>query len=145
VTIKTGYEQFLPPRVPPGMWFDRDANLILPEGVRRASRGQVAASWFLSVGLFVVTLGIGYLLWSGVTWGGGQTPGQRLLGLRCWQPESGRLADRKRMALREAGGLLDGELLIGPMLWLTSASLNSLGDLFAGTVVLHDPNQLLHR
>jgi len=63
VTIKVGYEQFLPPRVPPGMWFDRDANLILPEGVRRASRGQVAASWFLSVGLFAVTLGIGYLLW----------------------------------------------------------------------------------
>jgi len=49
------------------------------------------------------------------------------------------------MALREAAGLLDGELLIGPILWLTSATLNSLGDLFVGTVVLHDPDQLLHR
>ena len=145
MTIKVGYEQFAPPRVPPGMWFDPDTHLILPEGVRPASRGRVAASWFLSIGLFAVTLGVGYLIWGVVTWGGGQTPGQRLLGLRCWQPESGRLADRKRMARREAAGLFDGELLIGPILWLTSASLNSLGDLFAGTVVLYDPNQILHR
>ena len=145
MTIKAGYEQFAPPRVPPGMWFDPGTHLVLPEGVRPASRGRVAASWFLSVGLFAVTLGVGYLIWGAVTWGGGQTPGQRLLGLRCWQPESGRLADRQHMALREAAGLLDGEVLIGPILWLTSASLNSLGDLFAGTVVLHDPNQVLHR
>jgi uncharacterized RDD family membrane protein YckC len=145
VTIRVGYEQFMPPRVPPGMWFDPGTNLVLPEGVRPASRGRVAASWFLSVGLFAVTLGVGYLIWAAVTWGGGQTPAQRLLGLSCWRPESGRLADRKHMALREAAGLLDGELLIGPLLWLMSASLNSLGDLFAGTVVLHEPHQLLHR
>jgi hypothetical protein len=25
VTIKTGYEQFVPPPVPPGMWFDRNS------------------------------------------------------------------------------------------------------------------------
>ena len=44
--IKVGYEQFVPPRVPPGMWFDRDTWLILPLGVRPAAKGRVAASWF---------------------------------------------------------------------------------------------------
>jgi uncharacterized RDD family membrane protein YckC len=145
MTIKAGYEQFVPPSVPPGMWFDPDSWLILPQGARLASKGRVAASWFLAIGLFAVTLGVGYLAWALVTWDQGQTPAQRLLGLRCWRPESGRLADRKRMALREAAGLLDGEFLIGPILWLTSASLKSLGDLLVGTVVLHDPNHVLHR
>jgi uncharacterized RDD family membrane protein YckC len=145
VTIKVGYEQFVPPHVPPGMWFDPGTHLILPEGVRPASRARVAASWFLGVGLFALTLAVGYLIWSVLTWGDGQTPAQRLLGLRCWRPEASRLAGRKQMVLREAAGLLDGELAIGPVMWLTSASLNSLGDLFAGTVVLYDPDQLLHR
>lgn len=68
-TIKVGYEQFVPPPVPPGMWFDRDRWLILPRG----------------------------------------------------------------------------ELLMGPLIWLGSKELNSVGDVFAGTLVLYDPNQLLHR
>jgi hypothetical protein len=43
------------------------------------------------------------------------------------------------MALRQVTGLLlNGELLIGPLIWLG-------GDVFAGTAVLHDPNQVLHR
>lgn len=137
-TIKVGYEQFVPPRVPPGMWFDRESGLVLPEGVRLASRGQVAASYFLGVGLFVLTAGIGYLVWGIALWGRGQTPAQRMLDLRCWEPEAGRVADRKHMALRQITALLNGELLIGPIIWLMSTSLNSLGDLFAGTVVLHD-------
>jgi hypothetical protein len=145
-TIKVGYEQFVPPTVPPGMWFDRDTWLILPRGVRPASKGRVAASWFLAIGLFAVTLGVGYLAWATVTWGQGQTPAERLLGLCCWRRDTSRLADRGRMALRQVTGLLlNGELLMGPLIWLGSKELNSVGDFFAGTVVLHDPDQLLHR
>lgn len=144
-TIKVGYEQFVPPRVPPGRYFDRQSWLILPEGVRPASRGRVAASYLLGVGLFILTAGVGYLAWGIVLWGHGQTPAQRLLDLRCWRPETGRVASREHMALRQVTGLLNGELLIGPIIWLTSKSLNSLGDLLAGTVVLHDPDHLLHR
>jgi uncharacterized RDD family membrane protein YckC len=55
------------------------------------------------------------------------------------------VADRRHMALRQITGLLNGELAIGPIIWLTSKSMNSLGDFFAGTVVLHDPNRVLHR
>ncbi len=145
MTIKVGYEQFVPPRVPPGMWFDPDTWLILPQGARLAPKGRVAASWFLAVGLFIVTLGVGYLIWQVVAWDQGQTPAQRLLGLRCWRRDTRDVAERKHMALRQATGLLNGELLIGPLIWLGSKDLNSVGDLFAGTVVLHDPNQLLHR
>ena len=96
MTIKVGYEQFVPPRVPPGMWFDPDTWLILPQGVRSAAKVRVAASFFLAIGLFI-------------------------------------------------GLLLNGELLMGPLIWLGSRDLNSVGDVFAGTVVLHDPNQVLHR
>jgi hypothetical protein len=144
-TIMAGYEHLAPPRVPPGMYFDRASGLILPEGVRRAGQGRVAASWFLGVGLFIATAGIGYLVWGIVQWGRGHTPAQRMLDLRCWQPGTGRVADRRHMALRQITGLFNGELAIGPILWLTSNSLNSLGDLFAGTVVLYDPNRILHR
>jgi uncharacterized RDD family membrane protein YckC len=145
VTIKVGYEQFRPPPVPPGMWFDRDTWLILPEGVRPAGKGRVAASWFLAIGLFAVTLGIGYLVWAAVTWGQGQTPAQRLLGLRCWHQDTSRVAGRRSMAVRQGTGLLlNGELLMGPLIWAGSRSLNSVGDFFAGTVVLHDPNHVLH-
>jgi uncharacterized RDD family membrane protein YckC len=146
VTIKVGYEQFVPPRVPPGMWLDPGTWLVLPQGVRPAGKGRVAASWFLAIGLFIVTLGVGYLTWAVVTWDQGQTPAQRLLGLRCWLPGARRPADRRQMALRQGTGLLlNGELLIGLVIWAGSSSLNSVGDLFAGTVVLHDPNQILHR
>ena len=62
MTIKAGYEQFAPPRAPPGMYFDRD-------------------SW----------------------------------------------------------------LILGAIIWLSSRSLNSVGDFFAGIVVLHDPDHVLHR
>jgi uncharacterized RDD family membrane protein YckC len=145
-TIRVGYEQFVPPPVPPGMWFDRDTWLILPQGVRPATKGRVAAAYALAVALFIATLGVGYLIWAAVAWGQGQTPAQRLLGLRCWRRDIGRVAGRKHMALRQVTGLfLNGELLIGPLVWLGSKELNSVGDLFAGTVVLYDPNQVLHR
>jgi hypothetical protein len=56
------------------------------------------------------------------------------------------VAGRKHMALRQVTGLsLNGELLIGPLIWLGSKELNSVGDVSAGTVVLYDPNHLLHR
>lgn len=146
-TIKVGYEQFVPPPVPPGMWFDRDRWLILPRGVRPASKRRVAASYALAIGLFIATLGVGYLIWGAVAWGQGHTPAQRLLGLRCSRRDTGRVASHKHMALRQVTGLfLNGELLMGPLIWLGSKELNSVGDVFAGTVVLYDPHQLLlHR
>jgi uncharacterized RDD family membrane protein YckC len=143
-TIKCGYEQFVPPPVPPGMYFDLQSWLILPQGVRPAGKGRVAASFFLAVLLFIVTLGIGYLIWAESTWARGQTPAQRILRLRCLRRDTGRVAGRKQMTLRQATGLLlNGELLMGPLLWVSGTDLNSVGDAFADTLVLHDPDQIL--
>jgi hypothetical protein len=114
--------------------FDRD---VLPEGVRPASARQVTVTYLLAVLLFIVTLGVGYIAWSVVTWGQGQTPAQRIRGLRCWIPGTGRVAGRRRMAVRQVTGLLlNGELLAGVIVLLAAESLSSVGDVFAGTVVL---------
>jgi uncharacterized RDD family membrane protein YckC len=132
------------PSVPPGMHADRKSGLILPEGAPPASKGQVAATYVLAVLLFIATLGAGYLIWSVETWGQGQTPAQRIRGLRCWHPETGRVADRGQMALRQFTGLvLNGQLLSGVFILLSSMSEVSVGDIFAGTVVLHDPGNIL--
>ena len=139
-----GYEQFVPPQPPPGMYFDATADLFVPDGVRFASRGRVAAAWFLGLLLFIVTLGIGYIAWSLLTWRQGQTPAQRILRLRCWLPGPREVAGRPQMAVRQITGLcLNGELLAGFFIWLISKNLRSVGDFFADTVVLHDPAGLL--
>lgn len=142
--IRRGYEQFAPPQVPPGMYHDRPTGLVLPQGVRPAGVGRVVGAYCLAVALFIGTLGAGYLIWALVTWGHGQTPAQRLLGMRCWEPGAGRVAGRGKMAIRQITGIcLNGELLMGVFIMLLSPTLNSVGDFFAGTVVLHDPDGLL--
>lgn len=142
--VRRGYQQFVPPQVPPGMYFDPASELLLPQGVRLASRGQVAAAWFLGLLLFSVTLGIGYIIWSLFAWRHGRSPAQRILSLRCWLPEARRVAGRKQTALRQITGLcLNGQLLSGFFIWLTGKQLRSAGDFFAGTVIVHDPDGVL--
>ena len=121
------------------MHSERKSGPVLPEGARPAGVGRVIAAYALAVLLFIVTLGAGYLIWSVVTWGQGQTPAQRILGLRCWRPETGHVADRGQMALRQFTGLvLNGQGLIGAFIMLSGMSEVSVGDVFAGTVVMRD-------
>ena len=121
------------------MYSDRKSGPVLPEEARPVSVGRVVAAYALAVLLFIVTLGVGYLAWSVVTWGQGQTPAQRVLGLRCWRPETGHVANRGQMALRQLTGLaLNGQLLIGVFVLLSGINEVSLGDVFARTVVMRD-------
>lgn len=141
---RPGYQQLVPPQAPPGMYVDPASNLVLPQGVRLASRARVAAALLLGLLLFSVTLGIGYIAWSLFTWGQGRTPAQRILNLRCWLREPCRVAGRDEMAVRQVLGLfLCGGLIWGFFVWLVSNNLRSAGDLLAGTVVLHDPDEVL--
>jgi uncharacterized RDD family membrane protein YckC len=111
---------------------------------KRPSAGRVVAAYYLAVLLFIVTLGIGYLAWGVATWGGGQTPAQKLLGLRCWRAETRRPASRGQMALRQVSGLLlNGEALLGVFILLISQDRTSIGDYLIDTVVLHDPDNVL--
>jgi len=134
-----------------GMYFDQASGLTLPQGVQLASVGRRIGAFFLAIPLSIVTLGIGYLIWGLIVWGSGQTPALQVLGMRCWRPETGRVAGWWWMALREiVGRIVDGilsiiTLLVSFILMCTRSDRRCLHDLIAGTVVLHDPNKVLAR
>jgi uncharacterized RDD family membrane protein YckC len=52
--------------------------------------------------LMVLTLGIGWLIWSMVIWGDGQTPAKKILKLRTLNQTNGQTASWGHMGIREA-------------------------------------------
>jgi hypothetical protein len=54
----------------------------MPEGRTASSFGRRLEAFAVGLLLFVVTLGIGWLVWSVVEWPNGRTPSYRILGLR---------------------------------------------------------------
>ncbi len=143
------YSQVPAGAVPPGMYFDPASGLLLPNGVELASIGRRIGAWFLAIPLAIVTLGIGYIIWGLIVWGRGQTPALQVLGMRCWRPETNRVATWGWMALREfVGRLVEGilsiiTLLASFILMCAGKERKSIHDHIAGTVVLHDPNHVL--
>jgi uncharacterized RDD family membrane protein YckC len=144
-----GYGQYPAVAVPQGMYFDQMSGLLLPDGTELASVGRRIGAWFLAIPLAIVTLGIGYIIWGLIVWGNGQTPALQVLGMRCWRPETNRVAGFWWMALREIPGrLIDGLLgfiteITSFVLFVTGKERKALHDWIAGTVVLHDPNKVL--
>jgi uncharacterized RDD family membrane protein YckC len=144
-----GYGQHPAVAVPQGMYVDQISGLLLPEGTELASVGRRIGAWFLAIPLAIVTLGIGYIIWGLIVWGNGQTPALQVLGMRCWRPETNRVAGFWWMALREIPGrLIDGLLgfiteITSFVLFVTGRERKALHDWIAGTVVLHDPNKVL--
>jgi uncharacterized RDD family membrane protein YckC len=136
--------------IPAGMYLDQESGLALPNGTVLASPGRRIGAFFLAIPLIIITLGIGYLIWGLIVWGNGQTPALQVLGMRCWRPEDGRVAGFWWMALREiVGRIIDGILsviteLVSLIFMLTRPDRRTLHDLIAGTVVLHDPDKVLH-
>jgi uncharacterized RDD family membrane protein YckC len=130
------------------MYFDQASGLTLPQGVQLASTGRRIGAYFLALPLAIVTLGIGYAIWGLIVWGSGTTPALQVLGMRCWKPDTGRVAGWGTMALREIiGRLVDGilgiTLLVSFILMLTRPDRRCLHDLVAGTAVVHDPEKVL--
>ena len=144
-----GYGQYPAVAVPQGMYVDQMSGLLLPEGTELASVGRRIGAYFLSIPLAIITLGIGYIIWGLIVWGNGQTPALQVLGMRCWRPETNRVAGFWWMALREIPGrLIDGilsfiTLITSFVLMCTGRERKALHDWIAGTVVLHDPNKVL--
>jgi uncharacterized RDD family membrane protein YckC len=104
----------------------------------------VASAWFLGLALFIATAGIGYIVWSLLTWGQGRSPAQRMLGLRCWLPLADEMAGWSDMSVRQISGFcLNGQLALGFFIWLFDGSLRSAGDALADTIVLSDPDGIL--
>jgi hypothetical protein len=104
----------------------------------------VASAWFLGLALLIAPLGVGYHAWRLLTWRQGRTPAQGMLGLRCWLPLEGRVAGRRDMAVRQiSGACLNGQLLSGVFVWLFGEPLRSVGDVFADTMLMYDPDGIL--
>jgi uncharacterized RDD family membrane protein YckC len=150
VPAEYGYGQYAEP-VPAGMFYDQESGLILPLGVQLASVGRRIGAFFLSILLFIVTLGIGYIVWGLIVWANGQTPALQVLGMRCWVPDSRSVPGWWRMALREVVGVLLEHILgsiteiISFVLMVAGRERKAIHDWVAGTVVLHDPNKVLVR
>jgi hypothetical protein len=145
-TPLAGYDQ--PREVPAGMYYDRSTELVLPNGTQLASHARRIGAWFLSIALFIVTLGIGYIIWGLIVWSGGQTPTYQLLGMRCWRPETNRVASWGWMALREVVGRfvesLFGIIAVASfIMFLVLKQRRTIHDYIGGTIVVHDPNKVL--
>jgi uncharacterized RDD family membrane protein YckC len=115
--------------------------------MRLVSPGGRFGAFLLEIVLAVVTLGIGYLIWSLITWSNGQTPGKQLLGQVVADAQTGAPADWSRMFMREfvIHGLLFGLLntvtfgvfFVVDSLMVFGTDHRTLHDKMAGTVVRH--------
>lgn len=139
------------PSPTPGTYLDPASQVVLPEGTQLASVGRRIGAYFLAIPLSIVTLGIGYVIWGVIVWGRGQTPTFQVLKMRCWRPETAEVPGWWRMALREVvGRILEGILgfitgLLSLIMFLATREHRSLHDMIAGTVVVHDPDEVLRR
>ena len=69
----------------------------------KASIQHRLGQFFLELGLFVVTLGIGYAIWFFIVLGQGQTPGKQILKLRVYDSTTGKPVKWGHMFIREIG------------------------------------------
>lgn len=70
--------------------------------MRFASFQHRLGALVLDAVLMGLTVGIGWLIWSLVIWGNGQTPAKQILKIRVYNAETGRVVTWGHMALREA-------------------------------------------
>lgn len=68
---------------------------------RYASFQHRLGSYALDAVLLVVTFGIGWLIWSMIVWGEGQTPAKKILKIRVRHFETGAVATWGHMGVRE--------------------------------------------
>jgi uncharacterized RDD family membrane protein YckC len=130
-------EYYSPPLVP---W-------VPPAKGELVSIGGRFGAFLLDVVLCLVTLGIGYLIWTVVVWSSGQTPAKRLLGHVVVDASTGVPFDWGRMALRQfvIQGLLGGVLSsisLSAYFWIDALMVcgegqRTLHDRLANSVVRH--------
>jgi hypothetical protein len=80
----------------------RGSGAVTYAGLPPAGLGVRIKAQLLTFGLFVVTLGIGWLVWSMVEWRHGRTASFRLTGLRVVRSSDGRPIGLGRSILRNA-------------------------------------------
>ena len=120
----------------------------VPAGIPLTNPWARLGAALLDVLLIIVTLFIGWLVWTLIVWSKGQTPGKQICGQRVVMKQTGRAAGWGEMALRDfvirglAIGIL-GQLTCGIVslvatLMIFSAYHETLWDKWAGTLVVDD-------
>jgi uncharacterized RDD family membrane protein YckC len=122
--------------------------LTLPAGTQLSSIGKRVGAWFLGIGLFIITLAIGYIVWALIVWARGQTPEKQILHMRVYRIEDRRAASWGWMFVRQIlGGIVEGiipaGLVVSFVVMCVSSERRAIHDYIAGTVVLDDPGDLL--
>src|SRR5919202_7094000 len=96
-----------PPTAPPPApmaaqpMFTAPSAVPLPAGVELSPPMRRLGAHFLDFLLVIVTLFIGWLIWSIVIWKNGQSPAKSILKMRVVKMATGEKATRGTMALRE--------------------------------------------
>ena len=120
-----------------------------------ASRGQRFGALLLELLLAVVTLVIGWLIWSLIVYSRGQSPAKQVLKMRVIRLESSKAADWRWMALRDLVlkaaviFFLSGVFLLG-IIWIIVNGIvllnndrnQTVWDKMLKTVVISDPHNL---
>jgi hypothetical protein len=160
-TAEAGLPLETPPSAPPPAGpnsEELESNLSIEEpdlSRMLASRGQRFGALLLDLLLVVVTLVIGWLIWSLIVYARGQSPAKQVLKMRVIRLESHRAADWGWMALRDLVlkaaviFFLAGVFLLG-IIWvivngivLLNNDLNqTVWDKMLKTVVISDPHNL---
>jgi uncharacterized RDD family membrane protein YckC len=138
---------------PSGDRYGPAASTPLPAGVVVSSVGRRLGGYLLDVLLFIVTLGIGWIIWSLVVWNRSVTPGKQLLGMKVVKKDTGLRASYGTMALREVIGRWLVIALIAAVCSIVALVLyfmlvwdkdrQELWDKIAGTIVVDDPHDVL--
>ena len=120
----------------------------VPVGIPLTNPWARLGAALLDMLLIIVTLFIGWAVWTLVVWSKGQTPGKQICGQRVVMKQTGQAARWGEMALRDfvirglAIGIL-GQLTCGIVslvatLMIFSAYHETLWDKWAGTLVVDD-------
>ena len=105
----------------------------------KASLKHRIGQLFLEYGLFIVTLGLGYIVWFFVSLSKGQTPGKQVLKLRVYNASTGNPAKWGHMFIREIGLYVAlGLITLAPALFLFPGDYLTPLDLVYWSVVLAD-------
>jgi uncharacterized RDD family membrane protein YckC len=105
----------------------------------------------LDATLMVFTLGIGWVIWSFIVWGEGQTPAKKILKLRTINFTNGRPASWGHMGIREAlvptavsiasaitGGLIGFAWIIVEIIFYFTKNQRTLRDYWVKTAVVNE-------
>lgn len=117
-----------------------------PEPQQLASVQARLGSFLLDLGLMIVTLFVGWVIWNLYTWKTGQTPAKRLLNQVVVDAKTGEVFSWSRMALREfavkgaagniASGATSGVTFVIDSLFVFRQDRRTVHDLIVGSKVI---------